>query len=263
MEGGQKSALHGILSRTTKEVTMAATTDERIIDESYKAVFVLGKEQIAAHVCYDEEEDDKTKLSIGRQAMRNMRIRVEDDRIITESTNGKMLLQVKERIGQHNLEHFPFDVNPSESPKTVMQGPQYIPGDVLNELTKGFPRRKNFNKANWQRAAVFSFTEDELEIGHSDKQGRATVDTWDLPKAVNAFPPIENVWPKGDAVSTARFDLAVLKRALEAMEAAGAVCIDLSIWDKKQAAKLSSITQYGKVTDREINALVMPMSEQT
>jgi hypothetical protein len=237
---------------------MAATTDERIIDESYKAVFILGKEQIAAHVCHDEEKTD----GIGRQAMRNMRVRAEDDRIITESTNGIVLLQVKERAGQQNLEHFPFDVNPSESPKTILPDAQFIPGDVLDELTKGFPKRKNFNKAGWQRAAVFSFTEGEFEVGHADKQGRATVDSWELPKAVNAFPPIEKVWPKDDPTIAIRFDLHVLQRALKAMKAAGAECIELAVWDKKQAAKLTSITQYGKVTDREIDALVMPMKEQ-
>lgn len=237
---------------------MSATADERIIDESYKAVFVLGKEQVAAHVCYDGEQAN----SIGRQAMRNMRVRTEGGKIITESTDGKLLLQVKERADQHNLETFPFDVNPSESPKTVLDSAQYIPSDVLDELLKSFPKRKNFNKAHWQRSAVFSFTDSELEIGRSDKQGRATVDTWDLPKAAKAFPPIEKVWPEDDPVSTIRFDLPVLQRALKAMQAAGAECIEFQVWGSKRAAKAFSVTQYGKPTDREINALIMPIAEQ-
>ena len=208
---------------------MSATADERIVDNSYNSVFVLGKAQITSHVCYNEEEEEKKADSVGRKAMKNMRVRTEDDRIVTESTNGKILLQVKERSGQHNIEHFPFDVNPSESPKTIMPGAQYIPGDVLDELARSFPKRKNFNKQGWQRCGVFSFTEGEFEVGRSDKQGRATVDTWELPQATAAFPPVEDIWPKDDAVSTIRFDLPVLMKALKAMESAGAECIEMHL----------------------------------
>ena len=63
---------------------MPAELDERIIDDTYKAVFPLGKEQVASHVC----SESKIKMA-------HMRVRLDDKNVVTESTDGKVMIQVK------------------------------------------------------------------------------------------------------------------------------------------------------------------------
>jgi len=232
---------------------MPATQDERIVDESYEAVFILGKEQIASHVCSQDSN---------KPGMKNMRVRLEDGKIITESTDGKILIKVVEAENRWPITSYPFDVNPSESPKTVLKEPKLVPGELLDELNSGFPLRRNYQKELWQRSAVFSFQDDKIEVGRSDKQGRPTVDSYDAASST-AFPPVDSIYEKltKDETLSISFSLPLLKRIIEAMEAANTEFVRAKLWDSKSAMLLESVTKYGAKTEREISALIMPVCE--
>jgi hypothetical protein len=235
---------------------MPAEFDERIVDDSYNAVFPLRKEQVTSHLC----STSKKKLS-------NMRVRLEDDTIITESTDGKAMIQVKERATVLNIAHFPFDVNPSEAPKNVLAEPKLIPGSLLDDIAKGFPKRKNFQKHQWQKAAVFSFQKDsdDIEVGRADKQGRPTLDK--VPAAGEiVFPPVDDVLKAIDdsaAAATVRLEIGLLKKLIEAMENAGTEYVKLMLWGgAKDPAKFVAVNKWGANSSREVVALIMPVAEK-
>jgi len=233
-----------------------ATKEERIVDETYKAVFILGREQIAAHVCLDSETQ-----RAAHKSMTNMRVSKDDTHVITESTNARVLLRVKEPINRFDIEQYPLDINPSERTDTLLDTPQFIPGETLDELKKQLPMRRNFQKAVWQRSAVFSVKEDgSYEVGRSDKQGKATVDEQEAPKHTATFPPVDKVWKEGDPDYKNMFTVENLKKVVSAMEEAGAELILFKCWqDPIVAANFQSVDRYANPTKREIDALIMPM----
>jgi hypothetical protein len=239
-----------------KGTNMPAEFDERIIDENYNAVFTLCKEQIASHVCSEAQK----KLS-------SMRVRLEDDKVICESTDGKALIQVKEPSNTRSIGTFPFDVNPSEADNYILSEPRLIPGETLDSIAKGFPKRKNFQKLQWQKTAVFSYQKDskEFEVGRSDKQGRATIDKFQVAET-NAFPPVKDVLesldPKASLVDI-RLDLGLLKKVVGAMENAGTEYVKLSLWGSSKAMKLESVDKWGSITSREVTALLMPVANKS
>lgn len=232
--------------------TNIATQEERILDDSYDAVFVLNRHQIESHLCSTEEQ---------RKSLTTMRVYKDDnDYIVTESTNGSRLIQIKEKASSE-IQHYPLDVNPSETKEVILgdaENAQYIPGEVLDELIKGFPRRKNFCAQPWQRNVVVSVSDDGLEIGRSDKQGKPSVDTFDKSKW-SSFPPVEQVWPQGDPDAQNCYLLENLKACIESLEKAGATVVEFSLWsDKTKPLRFVSVDKYGHKTEREIQGLVMP-----
>lgn len=238
---------------------MPADMSERIIDESYKAVFPLGKEQTSSHLC----SESNRKLQV-------MRVRLELDEtaktanIVTESTDGKALIQVKEPASAWQIKNFPFDVNPSESPKNILDTPRLIPLEVLDDVSKGFPKRKNFQKHKWQKAAVFSFQDDKIEVGRSDKQGQPIVDKFEGTTST-AFPPVEEIFDANkvaDAKVTIRLEVPLLKKLIEAVERTGTEFVNLSLWGSDRALLVQSVNLWGSKTVREVSAFLMPVGEK-
>ncbi len=233
--------------------TNIATKDERIVDERYEAVFILNRAQIESHICSDDP---------ARKGMTTMRVRLNDakDSIITESTDGYSLVQVTEKLTEHNIEHYPLDVNPSETPTTKLDGAYLIPQEVLEDLRKGFPRRKNYCAQPWQRSVVVSIGDGNIECGRSDKQGKPQVDTFPQSQ-YTAFAPVEKVWPElhhGEPKHKATYSIAALIKTLSAIERAGGERVTISLWDDKTSLQMTSVNQYGHATQRDIRALVMP-----
>lgn len=229
-----------------------ATEEERIVDENYKSVFVLNRAQVESHLCSTEPE---------RKGMTNMRVRKDDtgNYIVTESTDGKCLIQVMEKLDKSNIEHYPLDVNPSETTKVLLEEAQYIPVEVLETIAKGFPKRKNFCAQPWQRTVVVSVNDlsKEIEVGRSSKQGKPQVDSF-AQSEWTAYPPVDQVWPKGDPAVSATFNVKLLKRVLEAVERAGGELVTVKQWDDKTALQIESVNKYGHTTERDIKALIMP-----
>jgi len=232
-------------------MTDVATDDERIIDGTYEAVFVLSKAQIESNVC---------SLDPARKGMTNMRVTRNGDDITCESTNGKCAIRVTDKVSSNPLKHYPYDVNPSENPEPVINEPQFIPGAVLEELAKGFPKRKNFSAEAWQRAVVFSVAGKTFEVGRSNKQGKPEVDSYDK-SPHTAFPPLESIQPTTDPAMVANFDIKLLQTALAKMEAAGAELVSIKLWSATHALVMDSVNKYGHATARVIQAYVMPIEK--
>jgi hypothetical protein len=220
--------------------------DERVEDESYTSVVVLSKAQMSAHVC---SKDDN------RKGMTNVRVTISDDgKIVTDSTDGKLLLKVKE--DPQDLHRFPLSVNPSEKKENIIKEVAYIPGDVLDEVVESMPKRRNFCSLTWQKSAVFSFS-DEIEIGTSDKQGKDTILSAPLSQH-SSFPPVEQVWPNSaDAKHRIAFQVPILRKMLDALEAAEVEVVAFEITNHKTAMKFEAIKKPSK---REVLGLIMPYS---
>jgi len=239
---------------TTNTATNIATQDERILDENYEAVYVLNRAQIESHLCSSDQ---------ARKALTNMRVYKDDQGyIVTESTNGSRLIQIKEKAND-DIQHYPLDVNPAETNKVILgdrDEAQFIPGEVLDEIVRGFPRRKNFMAQPWQRNVVVSVNDDKLEVGRSDKQGKPVVDKFDKSQWT-AFPPVEQVWPQGKPDASNTYLIENLKAVIEALEKAGATVVEFNLWgDKTKPLQFISVDKYGHKTERQVEGLVMPFA---
>jgi len=230
------------------------TKEEKIIDESYDAVIVLSEAQLKAHVA---SADDK------RRGMCNIRITLQDGKVVTTSTNGKALLQVTEDAGKHTLDDIPQVMNPAEvDNQLARKSVVYLPAAVCNDILSVMPKRRNFRGKSWQRKAVFSLQDSMIEAGHANKQGEATITTYPTSEWTS-FPPVEKLLADGTKPDM-EFILNVteLAQLLSKLNDAGVktASFKLHTIDKNKPVRIDSLEG---VHGRSVTALLMPMKKMT
>jgi hypothetical protein len=247
-------------------MTDATQAPERVIDDTYTAVFPLSRQQLATH-CADIDNE----AASDKYGMDNIRVTRQDDgSITTESTKGTIVVKVTEKAGA--LKDAPFAVNPSETPDVILVGPAYISGKMANRLLKGMPQRKNTSAEAWQREAVLSYNEDgKIEAGYADKQGNAVLETLDpVSDDAKQFPPIEGAWPPIAPTLRVGFKVDKLREMVDVLENAEIETVALEFferttdnihYDAGRAMKFYSVEpRPGKTLPRDVQGLLMPFN---
>lgn len=241
---------------------MPADQQERILDDSYKSVFILNETQLKAHVCAKTSEDNPTK------PLAHVRIRREGDNIITESSNNKVVLSVVESLNTYNLGRFPLDVNPSETVKTILKDGQahFLPSSLMVDIAKSIPKREKCRKQTWQQTAVVSVTDTEISVGTADKQGEPTLQTHEKPD-VPVFAPIEKVPEQlaklGAVSASAHISFDHLKQLVDALEHTATQLLKLEMWKANDPISLKAVDPRGNPPGgRQVSAVLLPQRQR-
>jgi hypothetical protein len=249
-------------------MTEAATElQERVVDDSYIAVFPISRQQLATH-CADTNNEAESE----NYGLDNIRVSKEGDNIVVESTSGTVVLKVEEN--GERLKNLPFSVNPSETDQVLLKNPVYIPGKVAEKLLKSLPQRKGASAEPWQREVVFSYASDNtIEVGYADKQGNAVLERVDsIGDTAKQFPPIEQAWPPIAPTLRVGFKVDILRKMVEILETAEIETVALEFfertngeinYDAGRAMKFYGVEpRPGKTLPRTVTGLLMPFNIQ-
>lgn len=250
--------------------TATEPVEERVVDDSYTAVFSLSRQQLASHVA-DVDGEIQLDNAYDDYGLGNIRVSLDDtDNIVVDSTNSLMVLRVKEQSAK--LKDLPLSINPSETDRVILTGPIYIPGAVVNKLVKALPQRKNTSAEPWQREVVFSYTQDgKIEVGYADKQGNPYLDIIDgIEEDKKKFPPIDNVWPPVKPTLRCGFQVNLLKKMVDSLIENEIETVALEFfereagdidYDQGRAMKFYGVEpRPGKELPREVTGIIMPFN---